>query len=507
MKKETVPWTDSMPCTCSCAWWRPAASPRSRMNSPPPSPQSPSRSQPWKRASSGRAVLREMQDHRQRRGRGGQGSPGAPDPGAGPAAHWQLGGLWPARADTAGAGIHGAQPPGADRPELRGPLHRPGGQRHRRGPAPGQAGRLQPGRTHAGREPLGAGGLAHLPAQARHAAPPLGPQGTCHADLQQRAGQRHLAPAQRQRRAGLGGGHGPAALQQPFGPAGGLTLAHGHRRPAPLRGPRLPGSRPRGRSPQDLPPARAGNPRRLPLAAPGAAEGAVLHRLPARQVRNTRGGRRYPARNVRDPPGRCFPSAANDNAAPVSGANGGNLSPQLSWSGHQRNRRFANLALSTQMQPTGSGWWHWQMVAISEKCQTSCLPVAGDAPEQKGPAGSISTRNELWHPRIWRSTCPPNGHGRPPSTSSPCMPLSKKLEIPDGWPPGDLTGYMVARQLDCIQHDRSDLQRETDLASPRQAGAVYGAWIEKFWIMLHIQKIAYLRIEGIPGFRHIPGNA
>src|SRR2546429_5873054 len=38
--------------------------------------------------------------HRQRRGRGRQGGPGAPDPGAGPAAHWQLGGLWPARADT-----------------------------------------------------------------------------------------------------------------------------------------------------------------------------------------------------------------------------------------------------------------------------------------------------------------------------------------------------------------------------------------------------------------------
>src|SRR3989441_8223679 len=42
--------------------------------------------------------------------------------------------------------------------------------------------------------------------RSRHAAPPLRPQGTCHADLQQRAGQRHLAPAQRQRRTGLGGG-------------------------------------------------------------------------------------------------------------------------------------------------------------------------------------------------------------------------------------------------------------------------------------------------------------
>jgi DNA-binding transcriptional LysR family regulator len=70
-----------------------------------------------------------------------------------------------------------------------------------------------------------------------------------------------------------------AALQQSLGPAGRGPLAHGHCRPAALRGPGLAQGRPRGGSAQDLPPARAGNPRRLPLAAPGAAEGAVLHRL------------------------------------------------------------------------------------------------------------------------------------------------------------------------------------------------------------------------------------
>lgn len=57
----------------------------------------------------GHAVLREMQGHRERRGRA-ENVVGAPAPGAGPAAHRQLGGLRAARGDPAGVDFMQLQP-------------------------------------------------------------------------------------------------------------------------------------------------------------------------------------------------------------------------------------------------------------------------------------------------------------------------------------------------------------------------------------------------------------
>ncbi|MBO1925810.1 hypothetical protein J4711_14145 [Staphylococcus epidermidis] len=98
------------------------------------------------------------------------------------------------------------------------------------------------------------------------------PQGTLHADLQQRAGQRHLAAAQRQRRAGLRPYHGEVAFNNLSAL---LAAARSHMGIAAL--PRYVGSGlaqgwSRGGSAQDPPLARAGNSRRLPIAALGAAK-------------------------------------------------------------------------------------------------------------------------------------------------------------------------------------------------------------------------------------------
>lgn len=121
------------------------------------------------------------------------------------------------------------------------------------------------------------------------------------------------------------------------------------------------------------------------------------------------------------------------------GCNGGNLSPQLSWSGAPKETEAFAVVAYDPDAPTGSGWWHWQMVNIPKKINS--LPTgAGDPQKGKAPAGSISTKNDYGIPGFG-GACPPKGHG-PHRYQFTVHALSKKLEIPDG-ASGALTGYMV----------------------------------------------------------------
>lgn len=121
------------------------------------------------------------------------------------------------------------------------------------------------------------------------------------------------------------------------------------------------------------------------------------------------------------------------------GCNGGNLSPQLSWSGAPKETQAFAIVAYDPDAPTGSGWWHWQMVNIPKNVNS--LPTgAGDPQKNKAPAGSISTKNDYGIPGFG-GACPPNGHG-PHRYQFTVHALSKKLEIPEG-ASGALTGYMV----------------------------------------------------------------
>ncbi|WP_375055157.1 YbhB/YbcL family Raf kinase inhibitor-like protein [Zobellella sp. DQSA1] len=121
------------------------------------------------------------------------------------------------------------------------------------------------------------------------------------------------------------------------------------------------------------------------------------------------------------------------------GCAGGNLSPQLSWSGApQGTRAFAILAYDPDA-PTGSGWWHWQLVNIPVEVRS--LPAgAGDPGQQLAPAGSLQIANDYGSPGFG-GACPPQGHGvhRYQFTLHA---LSQTLDLPDN-PSGALVGYMV----------------------------------------------------------------
>lgn len=121
------------------------------------------------------------------------------------------------------------------------------------------------------------------------------------------------------------------------------------------------------------------------------------------------------------------------------GCSGGNSSPQLSWTGAPAGTEaFAVFAYDPDA-PTGSGWWHWQIVNIP-KDVTTLAAGAGDLSKNLAPVGSVSIQND-YGVAGFGGACPPKGHGvhRYQFTVHA---LSKKLELPEG-ASGALTGYVV----------------------------------------------------------------
>ncbi|CAI8724291.1 DLP12 prophage; periplasmic protein YbcL [Pseudomonas chlororaphis] len=121
------------------------------------------------------------------------------------------------------------------------------------------------------------------------------------------------------------------------------------------------------------------------------------------------------------------------------GCSGGNQSPQLSWSGApEGTEAFAVFAYDPDA-PTGSGWWHWQLVNIPKNV-TTLAAGAGDPSKNSIPAGSTSIKND-YGALGFGGACPPEGHGVHRYQFT-VFALAKKLELPEG-ASGALTGYMV----------------------------------------------------------------
>lgn len=121
------------------------------------------------------------------------------------------------------------------------------------------------------------------------------------------------------------------------------------------------------------------------------------------------------------------------------GCSGGNLSPQLSWSGAPEGTEAFALFAYDPDAPTGSGWWHWQMINIPKNV-SALAAGAGEPGKNMAPQGSTQISND-YGAEGFGGACPPKGHGihRYQFTVHA---LSKKLELPPN-ASGALTGYMV----------------------------------------------------------------
>jgi Raf kinase inhibitor-like YbhB/YbcL family protein len=70
-------------------------------------------------------------------------------------------------------------------------------------------------------------------------------------------------------------------------------------------------------------------------------------------------------------------------------AAGGNVSPQLSWSGFPDETAAFAVTCFDPDAPTGSGWWHWMMLDLDPSV-TSLPTGAGDDP----PDGVVQLRTD-----------------------------------------------------------------------------------------------------------------
>lgn len=125
------------------------------------------------------------------------------------------------------------------------------------------------------------------------------------------------------------------------------------------------------------------------------------------------------------------------------GCSGGDQSPQLSWSGAPDGTMAYALFAYDPDAPTGSGWWHWQVINIPASVTT--LPAgAGKEGSKKMSGKQLSNDYGIVG---FGGACPPVGHGAHRYQFT-VYALPSMLEIPDG-ASSALVGFMVnANALD-----------------------------------------------------------
>lgn len=76
--------------------------------------------------------------------------------------------------------------------------------------------------------------------------------------------------------------------------------------------------------------------------------------------------------------------------ANMMGHQGGNISPHLAWSGAPAGTRSFALTVFDPDAPTGSGWWHWNVVNIAPDVHV--LPRGCGSGQGGLPPGAVQTR-------------------------------------------------------------------------------------------------------------------
>jgi Raf kinase inhibitor-like YbhB/YbcL family protein len=91
------------------------------------------------------------------------------------------------------------------------------------------------------------------------------------------------------------------------------------------------------------------------------------------------------------------------------GCSGDDLSPQLKWSDAPKNTKSFAITAYDPDAPTGSGWWHWQVVNIP-LAVTELATGAGSATNPILPLSSVQVEND-YGIKGFGGACPPAGHG------------------------------------------------------------------------------------------------
>jgi len=122
------------------------------------------------------------------------------------------------------------------------------------------------------------------------------------------------------------------------------------------------------------------------------------------------------------------------------GCSGGDLSPHLKWTGAPEGTKSFAITAHDADAPTGSGWWHWQLVNIPKNV-TELASGAGSTKKDFIPKGSMQVEND-YGSRGFGGACPPAGHGVHHYRFTIHALSTEKLELPAG-ASGALAGYMI----------------------------------------------------------------
>ncbi|TLX46743.1 YbhB/YbcL family Raf kinase inhibitor-like protein [Pseudoalteromonas phenolica] len=121
------------------------------------------------------------------------------------------------------------------------------------------------------------------------------------------------------------------------------------------------------------------------------------------------------------------------------GCDGGNLSPHLAWSGAPKDTKAYAVFAYDPDAPTGSGWWHWQLVNLPANT-TELKTGVGILDNTLLPQGAIQINNDFGS-NDFGGACPPKGHG-PHRYQFTVFALAKPLNV-SGDTKSAVVGYMV----------------------------------------------------------------
>jgi Raf kinase inhibitor-like YbhB/YbcL family protein len=88
------------------------------------------------------------------------------------------------------------------------------------------------------------------------------------------------------------------------------------------------------------------------------------------------------------------------------GCTGGNISPQISWSGAPEGTKSFAVTVYDPDAPTGSGWWHWTV--FNMPADVTQLEQGASLDPAKLPAGAIQGRTDFGKSG-YGGACPPKG--------------------------------------------------------------------------------------------------